>query len=65
MLASVNGRIPAIDRLTYEQSVSAARADLGDEAYTAACAEGRAMTVDAWEKLVDDVLSQNAEADLE
>jgi tetratricopeptide (TPR) repeat protein len=59
MLALVNGRIPAIDRLTYERNVASARAHLGEAEFAAAWAEGQGMAASDWEKLVVDVLQQN------
>ncbi len=44
--ASIGASMPPAARIIYEQTVAAARTQLGDEDFTAAWAEGREMTVE-------------------
>src|SRR5262249_24099668 len=43
---AIGAPLPPVYRAEYDQSVAAARAQLGEKAFTAAWAEGRAMTLD-------------------
>jgi hypothetical protein len=45
-LSAVHGTFDAVDRMDYERHVAAARDQLGEEAFAAAWAEGRAMTLE-------------------
>jgi hypothetical protein len=42
----MGGRLPPIDRRVYERNMGAAQAALGESKFTAALAEGRAMSLE-------------------
>ena len=47
LVETIGGRLPPIDHGLYDRNVATARAALGEAAFAAALAEGRAMTLEA------------------
>ena len=46
LLGTIGSQLDLADRVEYERSVTAVRAQLGDQPFAAAQAEGRAMTME-------------------
>jgi len=56
---AIGAPMPPVYRATYEQAVALARAQVGEEAFAAAWAEGLAMPL---EQTINDVLKMGGEA---